>query len=204
MKQIIPFTKKIDFKTNVEEITSISLDKKVNEIVDNCITGVFDLYLEYKENDVSINTIEYSDNIPFSIELDNKYDLSNVLVDIDDFYYEIDDSSVTIYVDVLVDKLSYSEDELDEIFNRKVEIIDESVEKEESVDLFKEEKVPVYETFNEDKETYVTYKVHIVRGDDNIDTICNKYSITKEELSYYNNISSIKLGDKLIIPTYKK
>ena len=31
MKQIVPFTKKISFNTNIDEITSISLDKKTNE-----------------------------------------------------------------------------------------------------------------------------------------------------------------------------
>ena len=28
-----------------------------------------------------------------------------------------------------------------------------------------------------------------------------KYSITKEEIEKYNNISEIKIGDKLIIPS---
>ena len=35
MKQIIPFTKTIDLSTNVEEITSISLDKIINSNRDN-------------------------------------------------------------------------------------------------------------------------------------------------------------------------
>ena len=32
MKQIVPFTKRITFDTSVDEITSISLDKKVKNI----------------------------------------------------------------------------------------------------------------------------------------------------------------------------
>ena len=47
MKQIIPFTKTIDLSTNVEEITSISLDKIINSNRDNEITGDFELYFEY-------------------------------------------------------------------------------------------------------------------------------------------------------------
>ena len=64
MKQIIPFTKTIDLSTNVEEITSISLDKIINSNRDNEITGDFELYLEYKENDISIDTESYTATIP--------------------------------------------------------------------------------------------------------------------------------------------
>ena len=49
-------------------------------------------------------------------------------------------------------------------------------------------------------ETYVTYYVYIVKEEDNIDKILNKYGITKEELEDYNDISDVKVGDKLIIP----
>lgn len=52
----------------------------------------------------------------------------------------------------------------------------------------------------DDTETYVTYYVYIVKDDDNIDKILNKYGITKEELEDYNDISDVKVGDKLIIP----
>ena len=57
MKQIVPFTKKIEFNTNVDEITSISLDKKIKNIENSIISGIFDLYLEYKESDISVNVL---------------------------------------------------------------------------------------------------------------------------------------------------
>lgn len=288
MKQIVPFTRKISFDTSVDEITSISLDKTIKNIEDSIISGVFDLYLEYKESDISVNTLKYTSTIPFDIDVDSKYSLKNVKVDIDDFYYEIEDDDVVLHIDLLVDNLEYAEeelesiitkhderedDELDKIFDeediddtklddkedvkleeddRKKEEIkpldkeeqkekeekeDKTVNKEEDLkkvdeevvktkeerddsqikieDLFKEldekivdvktsPKVPIFETFDPKNETYVTYNVHIVREEDNIETICLKYGVTKEELSYYNDISIIKLGDKLIVPTYKK
>ena len=52
----------------------------------------------------------------------------------------------------------------------------------------------------DNSETYVTYYVYIVKEEDNIDKILNKYGITKEELEDYNDISDVKVGDKLIIP----
>ena len=38
MKQIVPFTRKINFDTPVDEITSISLDKKIKNIEDSIIS----------------------------------------------------------------------------------------------------------------------------------------------------------------------
>ena len=35
MKQIVPFTKTIDLKTNIEEVTSISLDRIFKDISDS-------------------------------------------------------------------------------------------------------------------------------------------------------------------------
>lgn len=280
MKQIVPFTRKISFDTSVDEITSISLDKTIKNIEDSIISGVFDLYLEYKESDISVNTLKYTSTIPFDIDVDSKYSLKNVKVDIDDFYYEIEDDDVVLHIDLLVDNLEYEEEELESIITKHDEREDDELEtfyeeegiddtklddkeevkleddrkideikpvdkeekeekllnKEEPInkvdevvkpkeerddsqikieDLFKEldekivdvktsPKVPIFETFDPKNETYVTYNVHIVREEDNIETICLKYGVTKEELSYYNDISIIKLGDKLIVPTYKK
>ena len=238
MKQIVPFTKKIEFNTNVDEITSISLDKKIKEIDDGIISGVFDLYLEYKESDISVNILKYNSSIPFDIDIDEKYSLKNVKVDIDDFYYDIDDNDVILHIDVLIDNLELIEDKIEivksdikeEITKIQVDDIDDALDdrndlEEENIeerddlqikieDLFKEldenivdvktKSTPIFETFDSKNETYVTYNVHIVREDDNIETICLKYGVTREELSYYNDINIIKLGDKLIVPTYKK
>lgn len=229
MKQIVPFTKKISFNTSVDEITSISLDRKVKNIDDSIISGVFDLYLEYKESDISVNTLKYNSSIPFDIDIDDRYSLENVKVDIDDFYYEIEDNDVILHIDVLIDNLEYNEEEMKNIISKREEDVlresiefdfEEDLEEERNdevniEDLFKEidedikdvkveQKVPIFESFDPKNETYVTYNVHIVREEDNIETICLKYGVTKEELSYYNDISIIKLGDKLIVPTYKK
>lgn len=233
MKQIVPFTKKISFNTSVDEITSISLDRKVKNIDDSIISGVFDLYLEYKESDISVNTLKYNSSIPFDIDIDDRYSLENVKVDIDDFYYEIEDNDVILHIDVLIDNLEYNEEEMKNIISKredKEDVLRESIEfdfeeddedeeerndevniedlfkeiDEDIIDVKVEQKVPIFESFDPKNETYVTYNVHIVREEDNIETICLKYGVTKEELSYYNDISIIKLGDKLIVPTYKK
>lgn len=221
MRQIVPFTKRIELENNIEEITSISLDHTLEFTGNNEIKGEFELYLEYKENDISVTTESYTSKIPFDISLDDKYVLDNSKVEIDDFYYEIEDNCVILHIDVLVDGLELVEEELENIISKHEEPVREEEREIEIEDLFKEidtdaislevEKKdhikglkPIFETFDPKNETYVTYNVHIVRDDDTVDSICLKYGVTKEELSYYNEAKEIKLGDKLIIPTYKK
>ena len=193
MKQIVEFAKEINFDTKVDEVTSISLDIKTNEVKDNVISGVFDLYLEYKESDISVDVEKYSSSIPFDITIDSKYLLDDVKVDIDDFYYEIEGDKVTLHISVLVDNLSYNDI-----------AIEKEVPMRESTELQDDIEEPIYQSFDPEIENYVTYNVHIVRDDDNIESICLKYGVTKEDLSYYNDISTIKLGDKLIVPTHRK
>lgn len=57
--------------------------------------------------------------------------------------------------------------------------------------------------FNDDSETFVTYHVHIVRENDTVETICTKYNISKEELSDYNDLNEIIIGNKVIVPVAK-
>ena len=56
----------------------------------------------------------------------------------------------------------------------------------------------------EGNETYKTYYVYIVKEEDTIDKILDKYKITKEDLELYNDITNIKPLDKIIIPTNGK
>ena len=107
MKKIIPFKKDIIFKNHISEVTSISLEHTLNvSESDNSITGNFTVSGEYLMNDTSVNTEAFSYTLPFDIRMDEKYILSNAVIDIDDFYYEIvNDNVLAVNIDVLVDKL---------------------------------------------------------------------------------------------------
>ena len=50
------------------------------------------------------------------------------------------------------------------------------------------------------EETYSTYKIYIVRENDTIESIMEKYNIKKDALELYNDLTELKLGDKIIIP----
>lgn len=107
MKKIYPFKKEILFKNNIYEILSIAIDKKFS-IDGYALKGQFKINGEYlvKENekdnfDINISYLNYIEDI---------YDISQIKVDIDDFYYEIKDSNcLVVNIDVAVDGLEEKE-----------------------------------------------------------------------------------------------
>ena len=242
MKKIIPFKKEIVFKTNLSEITSISLEHNLQKKDNNIINGNFVVSGNYKVNETSINTERFSYELPFDINVDEKYMLDNVVIDIDDFYYEIiNNKSLEVNIDVLIDHLEEKplieekeiikeekedvsnimeiEKEDEDIMERCIEAedilssLEEKDEKENENVIRDDKKIEVveqksvtkinslFDNLDSSTETYKTYKVCIMRAGDTIESVLQKYTITKEELEIYNNLSDIKIGDKLIIPS---
>jgi len=135
MKKVIPFEKEIDFKTMVSSITSISLEHTLRAKEDNLISGYFIVEGSYKMTQASQIDEEFSYKIPVDIEIDNKYDTSNIIIDIDDFTYKVLDEeklllNITLYIDALVEKEQIKEEELviteleDITDERNVEVLD--------------------------------------------------------------------------------
>ena len=58
----------------------------------------------------------------------------------------------------------------------------------------------LFTSLNNSEETFSTYSIYIIREETSIESIMEKYSITKEELENYNDLSSIGIGSKVIIP----
>lgn len=255
MKQIIPFKKELLFKTKVSEITSISLEHTLNLKSDDLISGQFHITGDYKMTEGSINRENFNFDLPFDIALDARYDMSSIVIDIDNFYYEIINSeALQVNIDVYVEGDKKEEPEptiieeeptiieepltppipAEEVFFNPEEIKEErnapQVEIEEeyepSIELNKPQKViiePKTEIINQDQtdtnqnitinnefnifenldnaDTYVTYYVYIVKEEDTIDKILEKYNVTKEELANYNTLENITPGTKLIIPS---
>ena len=91
------------FKTNLSEITSISLEHNLNKEGISEISGNFVISGQYKIADTSVDVEDFSYELPFSINLDEKYILDKAEIDIDDFYYEIvNDSVLSVNIDVIV------------------------------------------------------------------------------------------------------
>ena len=60
----------------------------------------------------------------------------------------------------------------------------------------------LFSSFKESDETFATYSVYVFRQNDTIEAVMDKYQVTKEELENYNDLSSLTIGSKLIIPTH--
>ncbi len=204
MKKIVPFKKDLIFKTELEEIVSISLEHTLAKKSDNQIGGDFIINGDYKivENSTSLESFNYT--LPFEINLDERYDLENVSIDIDDFYYEIINNKIlSVSIEVLLDKLEEHEVIVEE---KKEETLEENTQvqideqEERCIDL---EETEVLKSVSDGGEIYKSYKVYIVREGDTVETIIDKYGISKSELEDYNDLSSININDKIVIPYHE-
>lgn len=74
------------------------------------------------------------------------------------------------------------------------------LEKEETTPEFNQKVGSLFSSFKDSDETFTTYSVYILRQDETIQTIVEKYSTTKEELEKYNDLTNLSIGTKLIIP----
>ena len=215
MKNIIPFKKDVIFKNKLGEITSISLENTL-KMIDGVIDGDFIISGEYKKDLDSKESEPFNLEIPFKSVIEERFITDNAIIDIDDFFYEIkDNNTLSISIDILVDRLEekplikiddkpeIEEKETIDIF-KEIDTRETSIEeKENSNDIKEEIKDKITTIFNTDnnEETYVTYNVCIVRDKDTLESILEKYNISKEEVEKYNNISELKIGDKLLIPS---
>ena len=251
MKQIIPFKKDLPFKTKVSDITSISLERKIEILDGGIVTGTFYITGDYKMNEGSINREKFSFDLPFDITLDPRYDVNSVKADIEDFYYDvINEDTLKVNIDLYIEaeylpdtsldnNILTEEDKSNNEMN-DVQKEDEPVEEDrnimtesksdskndENIEIEKDKEVTSEKITNDDAtmndsdierndvddfandlfsnldntETYTTYYVYIVKEEDTIDKIISLYGVTKEDIENYNDITSIKPGDKVIIP----
>lgn len=201
MKKIIPFSKDIEFDTNVAEINSISLEHTLKLKEENLVSGEFIVSGTYKMTDTSLNTDNFEYKIPFDISIDKKYDTKDIDIDINDFYYEVINNKIlSINIEVSIDGLKEKEEkevvEEPEVLEETLE--NDNLERKES----KESAKSIFEDLDEN-ERYSVYKVHVVTENDTIENILQKYEITKEELEAYNDLKDMQIGDKLIIPSHE-
>lgn len=216
MKKIIPFKKQLTFKTNVSEVTSIALENTLKE-KNNAIQGDLIISGTYKITETSTKVDDFEFIIPMNIEIDNKYITDDIIIDINDFYYEtINNNLLEVNIEIMIDNIIEKEKQkektetipepLENITIQKEErcIEEEKEEKQEEVPKEKNEKQEknndIFNNFSEETDEYTTYHVYIVREGDTLETIMAKYETTKDELNQYNDLTEIKLGDKIIIP----
>ena len=211
MNLIIPFTKDIKFTSNISEITSISLEHEFTVNNDE-ILGNFIVSGDYKTHELSVNKEHFEHVLPFRVDISSRIDRETVDLAIQDFTYEIkDNDTLKIDIEYTINALELKEEEPKEELFEIVEdtesledildeISDENIDTQETRNVSEEDKKTILESINEQDESFVTYHIHIMQENDTIDTICTKYNTTSNVLNEYNDLSTVAIGDKLIIP----
>ena len=204
MKKVVPFTKTILFKTHIAEITEIEVNEDLILDENNEVKGDILVDGKYKTTEASMLEEEFHYELPFVIAIDDKYIADNIEIEIQEFNYEIiNEEELKVNINIALDNLEEKEEIREEETLIPVEIEEDIKEVEEEVETLEKEDTNINSIFTNltnDNETYSTYHVYIVKESDTLEYILDKYKITKEELSNYNDISSINIGDKLIIP----
>ena len=211
MKEIIPLKKDIIFKTKIGEITNISLEHDY-KILDDLVEGEVNINGTYKMTEASVIDEEFEYKVPFGIAISKKVDKDTIKIDIDDFKYDINKDVLKVNIDLLLtcDELEEKEEEPDDLDNYlndyfKDEIVIPETKTESIEPIINDIDIDnnisnITNTIINNENKYYTYKIYILREGDTIETICNKYNISKEELSLYNSLTDLKIGDKIIIP----
>ena len=216
MKKIVPFKKDISFDNNIAEISSISLEHTLKLQEENIVSGEFIISGTYKMTEASLNVDPFEYKLPFDISVDKKYDTKNIDVDINDFYYEVTNNEIlSVSIEVVLDGLGEKprEEKEENTLTDEIETLEETREVENQTQTVSVEnnEIEVNEETNvksifedlDENERYAVYKVHIVTENDTIESISSEYNVNREDLEAYNDLSELKIGDKLIIPSHE-
>lgn len=223
MKKKINIEKRVDFPTMIGEITAISLDHDLKFIDNLNVNGDLILSGKYKMTEASRLEEDFLYKFPIEIALTEKLDLNTTKIEISDFYYEIEnDDIMKCHVDLDIEGLEvvdfcddlFEDRECDGDKNIEVEIPKKEVieppleeerhDEEEIEELIEDKKEEInIMNFDDENETYGTFVVYIVRQNETVNSILEKYNTTIEELEKYNDLKNINIGTKLIIPILK-
>ncbi len=202
---LVEETEKVENKKEIiEEKEEIQIDNRENK--DNIIgeTAVLEENEEeIKESEVICN------NEDSSVNDDNNDNDNNELRDCDGDLEENIDMELPIKESIdnsNIEKVDVK-DELENTNinnylekNEKSDIMEENTTKRENATI----KVnSLFANLGDENDTFATYSVYIMRDGDTLEKVMDKYKIEKEELEIYNDLSTIELNSKVIIPSSK-
>ena len=226
MKKIVTFEKKITFPSMIGEITTLDLNHNLKFIDKNNIEGELILTGKYKLTEASRLEEDFEYKLPTEILLTEKLDLSTAKIEIEDFYYEIENDDIMVcHIEIKiegVEEIDIAEEQEEIIETRECDAEEKlpeqieipkkqekkeqeetiSIENKKNEEIKKEDKIitSIFSSLEETEETYSTYSVHILRQEETINSLIEKFKITKEDLEKYNDLSNLSIGTKIIIP----
>ena len=231
MNKKISLTKSIKFPSIIGEICSISLEKDLKFMSEELIEGDLLLTGKYKLTEASLLEEDFSYKIPIEITLSEGLDIIESSVDIADFYYEIEnDDTMICYIDLEINGTELKQDrecdgEIEEkeieipVNDKKIEELKEDIDIDNNIDIKVDEDKEIKEEVLEEKnvvndkgifqisdedDSYGTFIVYIVRENETVNSILEKYHTTLEIVEQYNDLKEFNVGMKLIIPLVKE
>ncbi len=211
MKETIEFKKDIIFKTTIQEMIELNVTHEY-KVLDDVIEGEFHVSGEYKMTEASVKHEEFLYNIPFAIALSERIKKESINLVMDDYTYEIDKDILHLKMKL---GMQYEEVEIEsETKEEEITSIDEmldGVEEDQEMiseekDIEKEEVKEQIEDFSKKfnmPDNYITYKIHIMKSDETIDSIAMKYNVRIDDIKEYNKEEVYSIGDKIVIPYFK-
>ena len=224
-KYKLPFTTlipdDIDKNSVVVDIENFTFDQIEEDVlridIDFTIEG--DILEVNESNDEEIDKIDREIDEILGIDEENN-DIEDIQLDTED---EIEE--VTTEVEILDLDETREDSELEEtiierddilmndfnnlinptMFNSTTNTLTDNTYKveEQEMNVIPEVNVVTKNTIGEEKKEeneYVTYHVHLVKENETIEQIISIYNVSIDYLKEYNEITEIKVGDKLIVP----
>lgn len=223
----LPFDITLDPRYDIETVNADIEDFYYDVLNEDTLKVNIDLFVEAEYLPVKEVTEELSESLEESSrESDGKLEeFSDERSDsLDEYYEKADDTSLEIMPldsslssdgaskeEVIYEVEEEKEGSCDETEKELDDYVEDSIKQDFMPSAIFEDKkkeepiqreVTATDLFSnlDDAETYTTYYVYIVKEEDTIDKIMAKYEVTKEDLESYNDISSVKPGDKIVVP----
>lgn len=177
----------------VEEVETISsydeyeeLDQKVKEIEEDCKEEDKELVrMEEEEKELEVKNTRNDD-----LFLDtSKEETLEIPINIDSIHTSNQDMKMP--VETIPSSISMT--------TSNIETPTASNDNEDSENC--QDVSSIFSAFKDTDETFSTYCIYIMREGDSLDTVMNKYKTTRDVLAEYNDLSDIRIGTKIIIPS---
>lgn len=175
----INLTERIDINTANIEISDFSYEIESNNIM-NCY---IELMLDAMEIIDDIDDVRECDS-----DLNKKIEIPTIEPNLDEDN-DINNKDNDVIDDISNNKITDSADSDINIIKK---------DNNDVVDL--KDNDSLFFHLDEESETYGTFIVYIMRQNETINSIIEKYNTTVDELEKYNDLKDISIGSKIIIP----
>lgn len=176
-EHVLPFSVNLTTKIDTDSV-DFAIEDFTYEIVDK---DTLKVNIEY-----SINALELKEEEVFEPVPEERESFEEILDSIDE---EIEQENEELVLEP--EKIEENEETRED--NEMNTLIEEKK-------ITEEEQEAILESVNPAEETFVTYHIHVMSEIDTIESVCTKYNTTQSLLGEYNDLSTVAIGDKIIIP----